>query len=157
MKIGLISDTHGWLDPAVHQWFAGVEMILHAGDVGKQEVLAELRTIAPTIAVRGNIDGRTLPLQEVVEVGGIRIGILHIAGSPKRARIEARRLIRLKHPDLLLFGHSHIPLIERYQGVLWVNPGAAGRQGFHDERTIMLLHLTDKQTIDFIKLGRRSK
>lgn len=156
-----MSDTHGWLDPAVHQWFAGVQMILHAGDVGKQEVLEELRTIAPTIAVRGNIDGgiygRALPLQEVVTVGGICIAILHIAGRPSRARTEVRRLIRRKRPDLLLFGHSHIPLIERYQGVLWVNPGAAGREGFHDERTIMLLHLTDKRTIDFIKLGTRSK
>ncbi|MBA3533388.1 MAG: metallophosphoesterase family protein, partial [Ardenticatenales bacterium] len=79
MKIALLSDTHGWLDPSLRKWFAGVEMILHAGDVGGECVLEELEQIAPTLAVRGNIDlpDPALPLERVVEVGEMRIALLH--------------------------------------------------------------------------------
>ena len=159
MKIGLISDTHGWLDPALHHWFAGVEMILHAGDVGSEAVLRDLESIAPTIAVRGNVDGgawaRELPLEWVVEVGGTRIAMLHIAGNPKKPRSEARALVAREPPDILLVGHSHIVVIERREGVLWVNPGAAGRQGWQKERTAAILHLGQERHIDLITLGKR--
>jgi uncharacterized protein len=160
-KIGLMSDTHGWLDPALHDWFAGVEMILHAGDVGSEMVLLELETIAPTAAVRGNVDGgswaRALPLERVVEVAGLRIALLHIAGSPDRPTLEAKALMERERPDLLLVGHSHIPVIQRVGDVLWVNPGAAGRQGLHRERTAAVLQLEEERHIDFITLGPRGR
>jgi putative phosphoesterase len=159
MKILLISDTHGYLDPAIAERFAGVEMILHAGDVGQEAVLTELRHIAPTVAVRGNVDGgawgRELPLETVVEIGGMRIALLHIAGNPKNPHADALDLIRREQPDLLLVGHSHIPVIERKHGTLWVNPGAAGKQGWHQERTCMLLQIGIERTIDLISLGKR--
>ncbi len=161
MKIGLLSDTHGWLDPAIAGWFAGVEMILHAGDVGREEILYELQGIAPTIAVRGNVDGggwaMALPLERVVEIGGARVALLHIAGKPTRPTLEARDLIARERPDILLVGHSHIAVIERRDGVLWINPGAAGRQGLHRERTVALLHLGEKRSIDMITLGSRGQ
>ncbi|MGH2542638.1 MAG: metallophosphoesterase family protein, partial [Ardenticatenaceae bacterium] len=161
MKLGLLSDTHGWLDPALHEWFRDVEMILHAGDVGREAVLEELRGIAPTVAVRGNVDGgawaRELPLQTVATIGGSKIALLHIGGTPKKPGLEARALIKREQPDILLVGHSHIAVVERRQGVLWINPGAAGRQGLHSERTAMLLHLGAKQHIDVITLGPRGR
>jgi uncharacterized protein len=160
-KIGLMSDTHGWLDPSLHEWFAGVEMILHAGDVGSETVLLELETIAPTFAVRGNVDGglwaRALPVERVVTVGRWRIVLLHIAGSPQKPALEAKVLMERERPDLLLVGHSHIAVIQRVGDVLWVNPGAAGRQGLHVERTAAVLHLEEEMRIDFITLGPRGR
>jgi uncharacterized protein len=156
-----MSDTHGWLDPSLHDWFAGVEMILHAGDVGNEMVLFELETIAPTVAVRGNVDGgpwaRALPLERVVEVGGLRIAMLHIAGSPGRPASEAKVLMERERPDLMLVGHSHIPVIQWVGDVLWVNPGAAGRQGLHHERTAAVFLPDEERRIDFITLGPRGR
>lgn len=159
MKIALLSDTHGWLDPSLARWFEGVEMILHAGDVGDEQILTELGHLAPTLAVRGNVDpaAASLPLDRIVEVGGVRIAMLHIAGTPKYPRPEALTLIRRERPDMLLVGHSHIPHIQRHQEVLWINPGAAGRHGFHQMRTAALLHLGEKRRIDLITLGPRSR
>jgi uncharacterized protein len=159
MKVLLISDTHGYFDPALAERFANVEMILHAGDVGTEAVLTHLRAIAPTVAVRGNVDGggwgRELPLETVVEVGSLRIAMLHIAGNPKKPHADALALIRREQPDILLVGHSHIPVIERAHGTLWVNPGAAGNQGWHPERTCMLLQIGAERTIDLMSLGKR--
>lgn len=160
MTIGLISDTHGWLDPAIEHWFSGIDLILHAGDVGREKVLHQLEQMAPTVAVRGNIDGgvwgRELPLEEIVYVKDKKMALLHIAGTPKKPRPEARRLIRQHQPTILLTGHTHIPVIERRSDVLWINPGAAGIQGSHRERTVMLLHITDKMRVEFITLGART-
>ncbi len=160
--IGLISDTHGWLDPELVDVFEGVDHIIHAGDIGSVEVLDDLRKVAPTTAVRGNIDGgelRFLPLEEILEVAGKRIAALHIAGSPKRPRKAARQLIRRERPDALIVGHSHIFVVGRVQGTLWINPGAAGRQGFHHQRTAALLHVDSEGefAMDRVLLGPRSK
>lgn len=158
MRLGLISDTHGWLDPALAEWLAGVAMILHAGDVGSEAVLDALRAIAPTVAVRGNVDGgawaRRLPLETVVEAGALRVAMLHIAGRPRKPSAAARALLAREEPDVLLLGHSHMALAERHAGTLWLNPGAAGRQGFHRERTAMLLE-TEPLGLELVTLGRR--
>jgi putative phosphoesterase len=159
MKVLLISDTHGYLDPVIAERFAGVDLILHAGDVGQEAVLTELRRIAPTTAVRGNVDGggwaRELPIHTVVLAEGMKIAMLHIAGNPQNPHPDALALIQREQPDMLLVGHSHIPVIERKHGTLWVNPGAAGKQGWHQERTCMLLEIGTERTIDLISLGKR--
>ncbi|MBA2661556.1 MAG: metallophosphoesterase family protein [Bradymonadaceae bacterium] len=160
--VGLISDTHGWLDPRFHELFASVDLIIHAGDIGHESVLVELESIAPVAAVRGNIDGgelRFLPLELLVEVNTRRIAILHIAGSHKRPNLAARELLKRRLPDMLVVGHSHVPVVAKVGAVLWVNPGAAGRQGFHTERFAALLHIDFPQakvTMDRIHLGPRS-
>lgn len=162
-KIVLLSDTHGWLDPALAHWCADASLILHAGDVGSEALLGTLRGWAPTVAVRGNVDGgawaRELPLSVTVEVAGQRIALLHIAGSPRRPQRAALDLLAREQPDILLVGHSHIAVVQRAHGTLWINPGAAGRQGFHKERTIMLLHLDAagqaEPALDLVRLGRR--
>jgi hypothetical protein len=139
-----------------------VECILHAGDVGSQEVLDGLAEIAPVHVVRGNIDGgplRFLPLEEVVECAGKRIALLHIAGSPRRPKRAARELLAREEPDAIVVGHSHIPVVGRVQGALWINPGAAGRQGFHTECFAGLLHIEPDGEfgLDRIHLGSRAE
>lgn len=158
--IGLVSDTHGWLHPYLHEAFRGVDLIVHAGDIGTQQVLDELETIAPVAAVKGNIDGgelRFLPLTFVKEIGGKRIASLHIAGSPKSPKKAALDLIRTEAPDVIVVGHSHIPVVGKVEEVLWINPGAAGKNGFHELRFAALLHITEdgEFEMDRIHLGYR--
>jgi putative phosphoesterase len=159
-SLGLISDTHGFFHPELNEVFAGVDLILHAGDIGRQSVLDALSAIAPVAAVRGNIDGgllRDLPLQRVVAMGDKRIALIHIAGSPKRPNRDVRRLIEQHRPDVLVVGHSHIAVVQRLGDTLWINPGAAGNQGLHIERTAALLHIEadGKLALDRVLLGPR--
>lgn len=161
--IGLVSDTHGWLDPELVDVFVSkqVDHIIHAGDIGDETVIEKLEDLAPTTAVRGNIDGgelRFYSLEEVVHLGDKQIAVLHIAGSPKRPRKAARELLSRLKPDVLVVGHSHIPVVGRVGDTLWINPGAAGRQGFHHERSAALLYITEdgEFEMDRIVLGPRS-
>lgn len=128
--IGLVSDTHGLVRPDVHVALAGVELILHAGDVGGDEVLLELETIAPVRAVYGNTDSPDDPrLTETLlhEVAGVRIHMSHghEVGSPTPEKLLARYAA-----DVLIYGHTHRALVTRAGGVLVVNPGAAGPRRF---------------------------
>lgn len=159
--IALISDTHSYLDPALVPIFQGLDHIIHAGDIGDEAVLEELERLAPVTAVRGNIDGgplRFLPLEQILEVNGRRIAVLHIAGSPARPRRAARELLQRERPDAIIVGHSHIPVVGKVQGALWINPGAAGRVGFHLERFAALLHISESGefSLERICLGPRS-
>jgi putative phosphoesterase len=127
MRIGLISDTHGLLRPEALAALAGVDRILHAGDVGDDGILDSLAELAPLTAIRGNVDraGRcaALPATELVELGGVRFYMLHdlhqLDLDPAAAGI-----------DVVVSGHSHQPLIDRRKGVLYVNPGSAGPRRF---------------------------
>ncbi len=128
--IGLISDTHGLLRPSVHQALAGVDLILHAGDVGGDEILHELRIIAPVHAVYGNTDDRADPnLQPeiVLNLSGTTIHVSHgnEVGSPTPERLIARY-----SDDVIVYGHTHKQLVTRIGKQLIVNPGAAGQQRF---------------------------
>jgi putative phosphoesterase len=127
MRVGVISDTHGLLRPEAIEALRGAELIVHAGDVGKADLLESLRAIAPTIAVRGNIDtaawASTLPSTEVIEVGDLHLYVLHDLSTldldPKAAGFAA-----------VIFGHSHRPGAELRDGVLFLNPGSAGPRRF---------------------------
>lgn len=127
LRLGLISDTHGLLRPEALAALAGVARILHAGDVGRPEVLAALERVAPVVAVRGNVDrdswATALPFTAEVEAAGSWILMLHIlddlALDPRAAGFAA-----------VIYGHSHQPRIEERRGVLYVNPGSAGPRRF---------------------------
>lgn len=141
MLVGLISDTHGTLRPEVHRAFAGVEVILHAGDVGGEEVLDELRTIAPVRAVLGNTDlPGSAELESEVELtcGGLSIHVSHghELGSPTPDAL----LARYSH-DVLVYGHTHRPLVHRAGDRLVVNPGAAGPRRFSLAPSVALLRI----------------
>lgn len=143
IRAGLISDTHGNLRPQVFDLFKGVDVILHAGDIGHLDIITELETIAPVHAVHGNTDDFEVRGQygEVVEVEleGVHITIAHghLLGSP------TPRLLRIKFPNtqVILYGHTHVPLIDRHGTPLVVNPGAAGPARFNLKPSVAILHL----------------
>jgi len=137
--IGLISDTHGLLRASVHEALRGVSLILHAGDVGGEEILEELRIIAPVQAVYGNtdpVDDPGLRQEVVVPAGGIRIHVSHghELGSP-----TPERLLAAYPQEVLVYGHTHKQLVTRADGRLVVNPGAAGPRRFNLEPSVARL------------------
>lgn len=138
-RIGLVSDTHGMFRPELFEALAGVELILHAGDVGPNEILERLETIAPVQAVYGNTDapGRT-SLRNAVDivVDGIRIHVSHghELGSP-----TPQKLAEVYDADVIVYGHTHQQLISRVGGRLIVNPGAAGARRFRLEPSVAIL------------------
>ena len=143
--IGLIADTHGLVRTGVHEALAGVEVILHAGDVGGYDVLDELATIAPVLAVYGNTDPPGQPgLLEVIEreVEGLTIHVSHghEVGSPTPERLIARY-----SADVIVFGHTHRPLVTTLRGQLVVNPGAAGPRRFDVQPSVAKLLVRDGQ------------
>jgi putative phosphoesterase len=143
VRIGLISDTHGQLRPGVLETFKDVELILHAGDVGGEDILVELESIAPVHAVLGNTDGfplvGRLPEIETLELEARRIVVVHghQVGSPTPGRLRAA------HPDadIIIYGHTHQPLIDHADSSLVVNPGAAGPARFKLKPSVALLEL----------------
>lgn len=136
--IGVISDTHGLLRPEVATRLQGVSRILHAGDVGQQDVFDQLNAIAPTIAVRGNVDrggwAEELPWHESVEVGEHLVYLTHIREEidldPAAADIK-----------VVIYGHTHAPMIEQKGTVLWFNPGSVGPTRFSLPVSMGYLHL----------------
>jgi hypothetical protein len=140
MKIGIISDTHNFLDPRIAEIFSGVEHILHAGDVGTQSLLHALETIAPVTAVLGNTDGGViLNLTEVVRLGDRKFIVHHIV-NPHALEDELEVRIARERPDAVVFGHTHKPFNEVIDGVLFFNPGYAGKPKFGAERSVAILH-----------------
>jgi putative phosphoesterase len=143
IRVGLISDTHGLLRPQVHQVFAGVSRILHAGDVCGDEILAELALIAPVQAVFGNCDDPWDPqLRESLDVtiGGLRIHVQHghELGRPRPAQVAAAY-----DADVCVYGHTHRQVVERVDGRLIVNPGAAGPRRFDLVPCVAILTIAD--------------
>lgn len=140
--VGLISDTHGLLRPGVHAALTGVELILHSGDVGGSGILDELRLIAPVKAVFGNTDlpdDPDLTGEIDVAIEGMRVHVSHghEVGSPTPAKLAARY-----DADVVVFGHTHRPLVSRLGNQLFVNPGAAGPQRFNLTPSIARLTIT---------------
>ena len=150
-KIGVISDTHipelKQLPPAIWEHFDGVERIIHAGDLSVLRVIAELETIAPVVAVQGNIEEeevvRKLPIKREVVVGHCRIGIVHILGD-SATRV---RLARQEFPNarVVVFGHSHIPWNEEHDGQLLFNPGSATDRRRQPRCSIGMLYVDDEE------------
>jgi putative phosphoesterase len=136
--IGVISDTHGRLSDSVAEAFAGVDLIVHAGDIGEPEIVEALKEIAPTIAVRGNMDfgrwAQHLPTEETIEVNQTLVHVLH----------DVYRLKFKPHytqPRVVISGHTHRPLQEKIRGVLYVNPGSAGYPKYGQPATVALVQI----------------
>ena len=165
MKIGLLSDTHGYLDPKVFQYFDEVDEIWHAGDIGTMEVLEELQAFKPTVAVWGNIDGGKLRVQctegEVFEREGLRILLTHIAGKPPKYNQKVLSYIKQYRPKLLVCGHSHILKVmpDKINDLLFMNPGAAGKHGFHNVKTLLRFSIESgvARELEVVELGPRAK
>jgi uncharacterized protein len=141
INVGIISDTHGLMRPEAIDALRGSDLIIHAGDVGNPAVIDQLRGVAPTSAVRGNIDkggwAALLPMTELVEAGGLSFFVLHEISQldldPAIAGFAA-----------VVFGHSHVPSIETRQGVLFLNPGSAGPRRFKLPVTVARVIVSDE-------------
>ncbi len=144
MKIGLISDTHGKLDPRILPLFDGVAHILHAGDIGAPGVIEALETVAPVTAVIGNMDWCVnYRLFERREFGGAHFLMTHQVGDPEQPRREVREKVEKEKPDVVVFGHTHVMYAERHHGVLFFNPGAAGKRKAGHPLSVATLEVTD--------------
>ena len=140
MKIGVISDTHDFLDPRVPDLFHGVNHILHAGDVGMPVILLELEQIAPVTAVTGNTDvGLRLKESELVELAQRRFLLRHIV-DPHRPSPTLTASLARSRPDVVVFGHTHQAYEQMVGGVLYFNPGYAGRPKGGTRRSVAILH-----------------
>lgn len=153
--VGIISDTHGYFHPSIPEAMKGVDLIIHAGDIGTVDVLDRLEALAPTAAVYGNVDGQDIRQRTVEDLlivkAGVRFWTTHIGGTPGRFNERIRDLIEAEPPDVFICGHSHILRVDRVKrlgGMLYINPGAAGRQGFHQVKTMIRLYLENGKPVD---------
>ena len=153
MRIGVISDTHGFFDARIVAHFAGVEHIIHAGDIGNEAIIPRLQELAPVTAVTGNVDWG-LPIDrlyrrvERLELTGQRIFVTHIGDAPA----TLMRHLPDPRPHVYIYGHSHIPAVEHLDGILFLNPGAAGKPRFGWQSSVALLELADEPVACIIRL-----
>ncbi|MCR9132214.1 MAG: metallophosphatase family protein [bacterium] len=166
IKIGLISDTHNYLDPQVFDYFEGCDEIWHAGDFGTIKIAQQLEKIAPVLGVYGNIDGKDIrdeyPLHQRFMRQGIDFWMTHIGGIPGRYCIPIREEMESNPPDVFICGHSHILKVARDQNLnkmLFINPGAAGKQGFQEMRTVLRFEIVEGniQNVEVINLGKMGR
>lgn len=163
MKIGLLSDTHGFLDPRVFEFFADCDEIWHAGDIGTAAVADALEAFRPFRAVHGNIDDpalrRRYPADLWFDCAGISILMTHIAGTPPRYNPRVKRLLTARTPGVLVCGHSHILRVMKDDAaqVMYLNPGAAGHHGLHSMRTMLRFEADAGRLarMEVIELGKR--
>jgi hypothetical protein len=163
-RIGLISDTHGYLDPTVFEHFKNVDEIWHAGDFGNLELAEALRSFKPLRGVWGNIDD-SLVRNEFPEVAcftveAVNILMIHIGGYPGRYNPKAKAELAIRKPQLFISGHSHIlkVIYDEKLRCLHMNPGAAGQHGWHQIRTLIRFIIDDNKMRDceVIELGKRA-
>jgi putative phosphoesterase len=145
VQVGVVSDTHGLFDRKLNDLFRGSSLILHAGDVCGQEVLDQLASVAPVLAIFGNCDiaplSIELPPWRSETIAGHRILVVHDLGKPDRMRPAAAALVAKTGPNIVISGHSHQGRIALHQGMLFVNPGSAGKKRFRLLRSAALLFL----------------
>jgi len=149
-RIGVISDTHiphfKRLPQAIWEHFAGVELIIHAGDLSVLAVVSELETIAPVVAVQGNVEEEEvmlkLPIKCEITVGHCRIGIVHILGDSHNREHVARQ--EFPHARCVVYGHSHIPYNQEHDGQLLFNPGSATDRRLQPRCSVGILHIDDR-------------
>jgi uncharacterized protein len=165
MKIGLLSDTHGWIHPRLFDHFAECDEIWHAGDIGNIETADKLASFKPLRAVYGNIDDAVVRrvYKETIKfrVEEINVWMTHIGGTPGHYDQRVRNLIYTNPPDIFICGHSHIAKVmhDKKGGFLYINPGAAGYNGFHKYMTLIRFQIdkTGIHDLELIELGERGK
>jgi len=165
MKIGLISDTHGWIHPGLYEYFALCDEIWHAGDIGNIETADALASFKPFKAVFGNIDDamvrKAYKEDLIFKAGEVEIWITHVGGTPGNYHRRVRQVIYDKPPGIFVCGHSHIAKIayDKKVGLLYLNPGASGYIGFHKYMTAIRFQIDgrDIHDMELIELGERGR
>lgn len=164
-RIGLLSDTHGYLDQEIQKHLEKCDEIWHAGDIGSIEVTDTLESWKPTRAVYGNIDNDKIrvvhPENQLFSLEGVRVLMTHIGGYPGRYTPRVRELIEKERPKLYVCGHSHIlkVMYDKKFDCLHMNPGAAGIHGFHQVKTLLRFTLDNGniKDLEVIELGKRTQ
>lgn len=166
IKIGLMSDTHGYLDSSIQELFKEVDEVWHAGDLGSIELCEKLQSFKPFYAVYGNIDGTDIrseyPEDLILEREGLKIFMTHIGGYPGNYPPRVRRKLETIKPDVFICGHSHILKVMRdvqFNHMLAMNPGAAGIHGFHKMKTVLRfsIHQGKIEHLEAVELGKRGE
>jgi uncharacterized protein len=165
VRIGLLSDTHSWLDPDVFSYFDSCDEVWHAGDLGSMDVLEKLEEFRTTRAVFGNIDNAQIrsaaPENQIFSLDGLSVVMTHIGGYPGRYNARVKKLLDSHRPDLYICGHSHILKVmpDKKRHLLHINPGACGNHGFHKMRTIVRFAIQAGKITDLevVELGKRGK
>ena len=163
MRIGLLSDTHSYLDKRIFDYFEACDEIWHAGDIGDMSVIKKLENFRPLRAVYGNIDDTEMrnkfPENDRFECEGMDIWLTHIGGYPGRYDRRVRAEIKANPPDVFICGHSHILKVmpDKQNGLLHINPGACSHHGFHKIRTIIRFTIKNGKISDLevVELGLR--
>ena len=165
MKIGLLSDTHGFLDPDFFNLFAVCDEIWHAGDIGTMGIIDALQEFKPLRAVYGNIDDhlirRTIPEDLLFTLDGVKVFMTHIAGKLGSYQQRVRTICLEEKPQVIVCGHSHIlrvVYVDRFKH-LYLNPGACGHHGFHQVRTALRFDILHGrvENMEVIELGQRGR
>lgn len=163
LRIGLLSDTHGYWDEKYATYFKDCDEIWHAGDIGSDILAAKLALLKPLRAVYGNIDGQTIRLSYPkiahFTVEEVKVMMTHIGGYPGRYNPEIRPELYATRPNLFIAGHSHILKVafDKNLNCLYINPGAAGKSGFHQVRTLVrfVIDGANIRDLEVIELGSR--
>ena len=163
MKIGLLSDTHGHLDPKIFDHFKDCDEIWHAGDIGNPALADSLEKFKPLQAVFGNIDDKNLqarfPEDLWFDCEGAKIWMTHIGGAPPNYNPRVKKILKDRIPDVFICGHSHILRVKKDEtlNMLYINPGASGNHGLHSMKTIIRMEIVASKIkkMEVIELGKR--
>ena len=163
-KVLVISDTHSYIDDRIIKYASEADYVIHAGDVGSFDVIQKLKSVSKLIFVYGNIDGNEIRSEsnkfEFFKINDLKILLTHISGKTPKYNKETLIKIKEHNPDLLIAGHSHILKIQydKINKLVFLNPGAAGRHGFHLKRTMLRfeIKLNKIENLEIIELGSRS-
>ena len=163
-KVLVISDTHSYIDDRIVKYASEADYVIHAGDIGSFDVVRKLKSVSEVLFVYGNIDGNEIRSEsnkfEYFKIDDLKILLTHISGKTPKYNKETLIKIKENNPDLLIAGHSHILKIQydKINKLLFLNPGAAGRHGFHLKRTMLRfeIKLNKIENLEIIELGSRS-
>jgi putative phosphoesterase len=161
-KILLLSDTHGYIDEKILNYCKNADEVWHAGDIGNHEVTDKIKEVSVLRAVYGNIDDKNIrsefPLDQKFTIEGVSVWITHIGGYPYRYNPRVKESIFLRPPKLFISGHSHILKVQydKKLKLLHMNPGAAGKHGFHKVRTMLRFEIenTEIKNLEIIEMKR---
>jgi len=163
-KVLVISDTHSYIDDRIIKYASEADYVIHAGDIGSFDVIRKLKSVSEVLFVYGNIDGNEIRSEsnkfEFFKLNDLKILLTHISGKTPKYNKETLIKIKEHNPDLLIAGHSHILKIQydKINKLVFLNPGAAGRHGFHLKRTMLRfeIKLNKIENLEIIELGSRS-
>jgi len=163
-KVLVISDTHSYIDDRIIKYASEADYVIHAGDIGTFDVIRKLKSVSKVLFVYGNIDGNEIRSEsnkfEFFKLNNLKILLTHISGKTPKYNKETLIKIKEHKPDLLIAGHSHILKIQydKINQLIFLNPGAAGRHGFHIKRTMLRfeIKLNKIENLEIIELGTRS-